>query len=188
MAIGARAMGAEQGFLYVRARISLCGAAPLNIAIEQARSLGLLGKNILGTGFNFDVQINRGAGAFVCGEETALLASIEGRVGEPVTRPPYPAEEGLWDRPTVINNVETWANVPHIIDQGAQWYAKVGVPHSTGTKIFSLVGKVKNSGLVEVPMGITLGSHRGRNRGRSARPGAVQGRPDRRTFRRHHSL
>ena len=130
---------------------------PLAIALHQARRLGLLGKNILGTGFDFDVQINRGAGAFVCGEETALLASIEGRVGEPRIRPPFPAEQGLWGRPTVINNVETWANVPHIIDQGAEWYAKLGVSHSTGTKIFSLVGKVKNSGLVEVPMGITLG-------------------------------
>jgi len=156
MAIGARAMGAEQGYLYVRAEYPFA-VRTLNIAIEQARSLGLLGQDILGTGFNFDVQVNRGAGAFVCGEETALLASIEGRVGEPVTRPPYPVEQGLWNRPTVINNVETWANVPHIIDHGAQWYSGVGVPHSTGTKIFSLVGKVKNSGLVEVPMGITLG-------------------------------
>jgi NADP-reducing hydrogenase subunit HndC len=156
MAIGARAMGSEQGFIYVRGEYPFA-VRTLGIAIEQARALGLLGQNILGTGFNFDVQINRGAGAFVCGEETALLASIEGRVGEPVTRPPYPVEEGLWDRPTVINNVETWANVPYIIDHGAQWYAGVGVPHSTGTKIFSLVGKVKNSGLVEVPMGITLG-------------------------------
>jgi NADP-reducing hydrogenase subunit HndC len=156
MAIGARAMGSEQGFIYVRAEYPFA-VRTLGIAIEQARALGLVGQNILGTGFNFDVQINRGAGAFVCGEETALLASIEGRVGEPVTRPPYPVEEGLWDRPTVINNVETWANVPYIIDHGAQWYAGVGVSHSTGTKIFSLVGKVKNSGLVEVPMGITLG-------------------------------
>ena len=151
----------------------------LEIAIEQARSLGLLGQNILGTGFDFDVQINRGAGAFVCGEETALIASLEGRVGEPVTRPPYPVEQGLWDRPTVINNVETWANVPHIIDHGAQWYADVGVPHSTGTKIFSLVGKVKNTGLVEVPMGITLGEHRrGDRRRRSrARRGSRRSRP-----------
>jgi NADP-reducing hydrogenase subunit HndC len=157
MAIGALAMGAEQGYLYVRAEYPFA-VKTLNIAIEQARRRGLLGQNILGTGFNFDVQINRGAGAFVCGEETALLASIEGRVGEPITRPPYPVEQGLWGRPTVINNVETWANVPHIIDRGAQWYAGLGVPHSTGTKIFSLVGKVKNSGLVEVPMGITLGA------------------------------
>jgi NADP-reducing hydrogenase subunit HndC len=157
MAIGAYALGAEQGFIYVRGEYPFA-VRTLSLAIEQARRLGLLGRNILGTGFNFDVQINRGAGAFVCGEETALLASIEGRAGEPMTRPPYPVEQGLWNRPTVINNVETWANVPHIIDKGAQWYSEVGVPHSTGTKIFSLVGKVKNSGLVEVPMGITLGA------------------------------
>ncbi len=156
MVIGAHALGAEQGFIYVRAEYPFA-VKTLQIAIDQARRLGLLGKNILGTGFNFDIQITRGAGAFVCGEETALLASIEGRVGEPITRPPYPVEQGLWDRPTVINNVETWANVPHILEQGAQWYAGLGVPHSTGTKIFSLVGKVKNTGLVEVPMGITLG-------------------------------
>jgi NADP-reducing hydrogenase subunit HndC len=156
MAIGAYALGAEQGFIYVRDEYPFA-VRTLQIAIEQARRLGLLGKNILGSGFNFDLQINRGAGAFVCGEETALLASIEGRVGEPVTRPPYPAEQGLWQRPTVINNVETWANVPHIIEKGAKWYAGLGVSHSTGTKIFSLVGKVKNTGLVEVPMGITMG-------------------------------
>lgn len=156
MAIGAFALGAEQGFIYVRDEYPFA-VKTLAIAIEQAGSLGLLGQNILGTGFNFDLQITRGAGAFVCGEETALLASIEGRVGEPVTRPPYPAEQGLWQRPTVINNVETWANVPHIIEKGPAWYAGLGVPHSTGTKIFSLVGKVKNSGLVEVPLGIALG-------------------------------
>jgi NADH:ubiquinone oxidoreductase subunit F (NADH-binding)/(2Fe-2S) ferredoxin len=156
MAIGAYTLGARQGYIYVRAEYPFA-IRTLNLAIEQARRLGLLGKNILGAGFDFDVQLNRGAGAFVCGEETALLASIEGRVGEPVIRPPFPVEQGLWNRPTVINNVETWANVPHIINQGAQWYAGLGVAHSTGTKIFSLVGKVKNSGLVEVPMGITLG-------------------------------
>ncbi len=157
MAIGAYALGANQGYIYVRGEYPLA-VRTLNTAISQARLRGLLGKNILGTGFTFDVLINRGAGAFVCGEETALLASIEGRVGEPITRPPYPVEQGLWERPTVINNVETWANVPHIIEKGAEWYAGLGVPHSTGTKIFSLVGKVKNSGLVEVPMGITLGA------------------------------
>jgi NADP-reducing hydrogenase subunit HndC len=156
MAIGACALGAEQGYIYVRDEYPIA-VRTLNLAIEQARALGLLGPNILGTGFNFDLQIIRGAGAFVCGEETALLASIEGRAGEPVIRPPYPAAEGLWGRPTIINNVETWANVPHIIDKGPQWYASLGVPSSTGTKIFSLVGKVKNTGLVEVPMGITLG-------------------------------
>ncbi len=155
MAIGAYAMGVNQGFLYVRHEYPIA-IRHLAAAIAQARALGLLGQNILGTGFDFDLQINRGAGAYVCGEETAIIASLEGRVGEPVTRPPYPAQQGLWNRPTIINNVETWANVPHIIDQGAQWYADLGVSHSTGTKIFSLVGKVKNTGLVEVPMGISL--------------------------------
>ncbi len=155
MAIGAYALGAQQGYIYVRMEYPLA-IKHLRIAIEQARALGLLGENILGTGFNFDVRINRGAGAFVCGEETALIASLEGRVGEPIPRPPYPAEKGLWGRPTIINNVETWANVPLIIDKGAGWYASLGVPTSTGTKVFSLVGKVKNSGLIEVPMGITL--------------------------------
>ncbi|MHB9074941.1 MAG: NADH-ubiquinone oxidoreductase-F iron-sulfur binding region domain-containing protein [Desulfobaccales bacterium] len=157
MAIGAFAMGVNQGFLYVRHEYPIA-IRHLSTALQQARALGLLGKNILGTGFDFDLQINRGAGAYVCGEETAIIASLEGRVGEPVTRPPYPAQKGLWGRPTVINNVETWANVPHIIAQGAQEYSSVGAPHSTGTKIFSLVGKVKNTGLVEVPMGISMGT------------------------------
>jgi NADP-reducing hydrogenase subunit HndC len=157
MALGAYAMGVNLGFLYVRHEYPIA-IRHLTAALAQARSLGLLGKNILGTGFDFDLQISRGAGAYVCGEETAIIASLEGRVGEPVTRPPYPSEQGLWNRPTVINNVETWANVPHIIDHGPQWYADVGVSHSTGTKIFSLVGKVKNTGLVEVPMGISLGT------------------------------
>jgi len=156
MAIGAYALGAHQGFIYVRMEYPLA-IRNLGIAIDQARALGLLGENILGTGFNFDIKINRGAGAFVCGEETALIASLEGRVGEPIPRPPYPAEKGLWGRPTIINNVETWANVPLIIDKGAEWYAGLGVPHSTGTKIFSLVGKLRNTGIIEVPMGITLG-------------------------------
>ncbi|MFZ0052897.1 MAG: NADH-ubiquinone oxidoreductase-F iron-sulfur binding region domain-containing protein [Desulfobaccales bacterium] len=155
MIIGAYALGANQGFLYVRHEYPIA-IHHLAIALQQARRLGLLGKNILGSGFDFDLQINRGAGAYVCGEETAIIASLEGRVGEPRTRPPFPAQEGLWGRPTIINNVETWANVPHIIGRGAKWYAKVGVPQSTGTKIFSLVGKVKNNGLVEVPMGISL--------------------------------
>jgi NADP-reducing hydrogenase subunit HndC len=157
MALGAYAMGVNLGFLYVRHEYPIA-IRHLSTALQQARTLGLLGKNILGTGFDFDLQINRGAGAYVCGEETAIIASLEGRVGEPVTRPPYPAQQGLWGRPTIINNVETWANVPIIIDHGAEWYAGVGVPHSTGTKIFSLVGKVKNTGLVEVPMGISLGT------------------------------
>jgi len=157
MCLGAYAMGANLGFLYVRHEYPIA-IQHLTVALNQARSLGLLGQNILGTGFNFDLQINRGAGAYVCGEETAIIASLEGRVGEPVTRPPYPAQQGLWGRPTIINNVETWANVPHIINMGAPWYAGLGLPHSTGTKIFSLVGKVKNTGLVEVPMGISLGA------------------------------
>jgi NADP-reducing hydrogenase subunit HndC len=155
MIIGAYAMGATQGFIYVRLEYPVA-IRHLTIALEQARSLGLLGENILGSGFDFDIQINRGAGAFVCGEETALIASLDGRIGEPIPRPPYPAEKGLWGRPTIINNVETWANVPLIIDKGAKWFAGIGVPHSTGTKIFSLVGKVNNIGLVEVPMGIPL--------------------------------
>jgi NADH:ubiquinone oxidoreductase subunit F (NADH-binding)/(2Fe-2S) ferredoxin/NAD-dependent dihydropyrimidine dehydrogenase PreA subunit len=157
MIIGGYAMGAHQGFLYVRHEYPIA-IQHLSVAVQQARALGLLGKDILGTGFDFDIQLNRGAGAYVCGEETAIIASLEGRVGEPVVRPPYPAEQGLWGRPTVINNVETWANVRHIIHMGAETYANLGVPHSTGTKIFSLVGKVKNSGLVEVPMGISLGT------------------------------
>ena len=155
MIIGAYAMNATQGFIYVRLEYPVA-IRHLQIALEQARNLGLLGKNILGSGFDFDIQINRGAGAFVCGEETALIASLDGRIGEPIPRPPYPAEKGLWGRPTIINNVETWANVPLIVDKGASWFSGIGVPHSTGTKIFSLVGKVNNIGLVEVPMGIPL--------------------------------
>jgi NADP-reducing hydrogenase subunit HndC len=155
MIIGAYAMGATHGYIYVRLEYPVA-VRHLGIAIEQARALGLLGTNILGSGFDFDIQINRGAGAFVCGEETALIASLEGHIGEPIPRPPYPAEKGLWGRPTIINNVETWANVPMIVDKGAKWFTDLGVPHSTGTKIFSLVGKVNNIGLVEVPMGIPL--------------------------------
>ncbi len=153
--IGAYAMGSHQGFMYVRTEYPLA-IEHLNIAMAQARELGLLGDDILGTGFSFNVQINRGAGAFVCGESTALFTSIEGRAGEP--RPKYvrSAEEGLWGKPTVLNNVETWCNIPLIIENGADWYAKLGVPHSTGTKVFSLVGKVNNVGLVEIPMGMPL--------------------------------
>jgi len=153
--IGAYAVGSNEGFIYVRTEYPLA-IKHLNVAIEQARALGLLGKSILGSAFDFDIQINRGAGAFVCGESTALFTSIEGRAGEP--RPKYvrSAEEGLWGRPTVLNNVETWCNVPIIIEKGAKSYAAMGVPHSTGTKVFSLVGKVNNVGLVEVPMGIPL--------------------------------
>ncbi|MCK4557370.1 MAG: 4Fe-4S binding protein, partial [Candidatus Aminicenantes bacterium] len=126
------------------------------LAISQAEKLGLLGEKILGTDFNFRIHVSKGAGAFVCGEETALIASVEGRVGEPRQRPPFPAIKGLWKKPTNINNVETWANIPLIVEKGADWFSKIGTKGSKGTKIFSLVGKINNTGLVEVPMGITL--------------------------------
>ncbi len=155
MLIGAYAIGAAKGFVYVRAEYPLA-VEHLGIALEQARALGLLGENILGSGFDLDIEIRIGAGAFVCGEETALMASIEGRAGDPRPRPPYPAVSGLWGKPTVINNVKTWASVPIIIERGADWYAAIGTEKSKGTMIFSLVGKVANTGLVEVPMGITL--------------------------------
>jgi NADP-reducing hydrogenase subunit HndC len=155
--LGAYALGANQGYLYVRAEYPLA-IKHLTIAMEQARAHGLLGDNILNSGFSFDARINRGAGAFVCGESTALFTSIEGNPGNP--RPKYvrSVEEGLWGRPTVLNNVETWANIPLIVNRGGDWYATIGVPHSTGTKVFSLVGKVNNVGLVEVPMGVPLSS------------------------------
>jgi len=155
MIIGAYAIGAGKGWVYVRGEYPLA-VKHTTIAVEQARQLGLLGENILDSGFNFDIQISTGAGAFVCGEETALIASIEGKRGSPRQRPPYPVEKGLFGRTTNINNVETWANVPLIIGRGAQWYSSIGTEGSKGTKIFSLVGKVKNTGLAEVPMGITL--------------------------------
>ncbi len=153
--LGAYALGAQQGFMYVRAEYPVA-IRHLTSAMAQARALGLLGENILGSGFNFDVQINRGAGAFVCGESTALFTSIEGRAGEPKPKYVRSVEEGLWGRPTVLNNVETWASIPQIIEKGGAWYAGMGVPSSTGTKVFSLVGKVNNVGLVEVPMGTPL--------------------------------
>ncbi|MBF0550173.1 MAG: NADH-quinone oxidoreductase subunit NuoF, partial [Deltaproteobacteria bacterium] len=155
MLIGAYAVGANQGFLYVRTEYPI-GVKNLKRAIDQARELGMLGQNILGTGFDFDVQINRGAGAFVCGESTALFSSIEGKPGEPRAKYVRSVERGLWGRPTVLNNVETWSNVPVIIDKGGDWYAHIGPANSPGTKAFSLVGKVKNVGLVEVPMGVPL--------------------------------
>jgi NADH-quinone oxidoreductase subunit F len=155
MIIGAYAISANQGFVYVRDEYPIA-VEHLSIAIEQATSYGLLGENILGTGFDFTIEIVRGAGAFVCGESTALMNSLEGRVGEPRAKYVHTVESGLWDRPSTLNNVETWANVPLIINRGAEWYADTGTPMSKGTKIFSLVGKVKNTGLVEVPMGITL--------------------------------
>jgi NADH:ubiquinone oxidoreductase subunit F (NADH-binding)/(2Fe-2S) ferredoxin/Pyruvate/2-oxoacid:ferredoxin oxidoreductase delta subunit len=155
MLIGARAMGVRYGIVYIRNEYPLAVQRIL-IAIDQAREYGLLGENILGTDFAFDISVSRGAGAFVCGEETALISSVEGRPGDPRARPPYPAEHGLWGKPTCINNVETWANVPPIITHGAQWYREIGTETSKGTKVFSLVGKINNTGLVEVPMGITL--------------------------------
>ncbi len=155
MLIGAYAIGASEGFFYVRAEYPLA-VEKLQIAIEQAKQYGFLGKDIFGTGFNFDVHIVEGLGAFVCGEETSLIASIEGRPAEPLPRPPYPVQSGLWGKPTNINNVETWANIPVIIMRGGDWYASIGTGKSKGTKVFSLVGAVKNSGLVEVPMGTTL--------------------------------
>ncbi|HMK51921.1 MAG TPA: NADH-quinone oxidoreductase subunit NuoF, partial [Thermodesulfobacteriota bacterium] len=155
MIIGAYAIGAPEGYVYVRNEYPLA-VINIGIAIEQARELGFLGENILGSGFNFEVKVSRGGGAFVCGESTALMASIEGNVGEPRAKHIHTVISGLWDRPTNLNNVETWANVPVIIDRGADWYTRIGTEGSKGTKIFSLVGKVNNTGLVEVPMGISL--------------------------------
>ncbi|MFY9644002.1 MAG: NuoF family protein [Terriglobales bacterium] len=155
MLIAAYAVGASEGFIYVRAEYPLA-IKRLRLAIKQAERLGLLGHNICGTRFSFGVDLRLGAGAFVCGEETALIASIEGKRGQPRPRPPYPAQEGLFGEPTVINNVETFANVPPIIRNGGEWYAKIGTEKSKGTKVFALVGRVENTGLVEVPMGISL--------------------------------
>jgi bidirectional [NiFe] hydrogenase diaphorase subunit len=155
MAIAAYAVGAQKGFLYVRAEYPLA-VQHLKTAIKQAERLGLLGNNICGTRFSFHVDIRLGAGAFVCGEETALIASVEGKRGTPRPRPPYPAESGLWDCPTLINNVETFANVAPIMRNGAAWFAAIGTEKSKGTKVFALAGRVNNTGLIEVPMGITL--------------------------------
>lgn len=155
MLIGAYAIGASEGYVYVRTEYPLA-IQNLEIAIKQATEYGLLGENIFNSGFSFTIKIAQGAGAFVCGEETALIASIEGRNPEPRIRPPFPAQSGLWEKPTNINNVETWANVPAIIARGADWYSKIGADGSKGTKVFSLVGKINNTGLVEVPMGIPL--------------------------------
>ncbi|MCX6570386.1 MAG: NADH-quinone oxidoreductase subunit NuoF [Candidatus Aminicenantes bacterium] len=155
MVIGAKAIGAVKGFIYIRHEYPLA-LKRVEIAIAQARDNGLLGEDILGAGFNFDLEIVEGAGAFVSGEETALIASVEGKIAMPRQRPPFPAQKGLWGLPTVINNVETWATVPNIIRRGADWFQGLGTESSKGTKIFSLVGKINNTGLVEVPMGITL--------------------------------
>ena len=155
MAIAAYAVGADQGYVYVRAEYPIA-VQRLQKAIEEAREIGMLGKNIFGTEFCFDLDIRLGAGAFVCGEETALLESIEGRRGEPRPRPPFPAIKGLFGKPTLLNNVETYANVPQIILKGADWFASMGTEKSKGTKVFALGGKINNTGLVEVPMGTTL--------------------------------
>jgi len=155
MLIGAKAIGANQGYVYIRTEYPLA-ISRLEIAIQQAREYGLLGNDVLGQGLDFDIEIKQGAGAFVCGEETSLIHSIEGVSPEPRQRPPFPAQSGLWGKPTNINNVETWANVPRIIIRGADWFAGIGTEKSKGTKVFSLVGKINNTGLVEVPMGITL--------------------------------
>jgi len=155
MIIAAYAIGASMGYIYCRAEYPIA-VRTLNIAIQQCREFGLLGKNILGKGFDFDLEVRKGAGAFVCGEETALLASIEGKRGEPRPRPPFPAVKGLWNKPTSNNNVETYANVPQIILRGPEWFASMGTEKSKGTKTFALAGDVKHTGLIEVPLGITL--------------------------------
>ncbi|MBP3651116.1 MAG: NAD(P)H-dependent oxidoreductase subunit E, partial [Clostridia bacterium] len=155
MAIGGYAIGASEGYVYVRAEYPIA-VKRLQLAIDQAREYGLLGKNIFGTGFDFDMYIRLGAGAFVCGEETALMRSIEGKRGEPTPKPPFPAVRGLFDKPSNINNVETYANIPQIILKGADWFTSIGTEKSPGTKVFALGGKINNTGLVEVPMGTPL--------------------------------
>ncbi len=155
MIIAAKAIGSHQGYIYCRAEYPIA-VETLNKAIRQARAYGLLGKDILGSGYAFDIDVYVGAGAFVCGEETALMASVEGRRGMPRPRPPFPAYQGLWNKPTILNNVETFSNIPTILRQGAEWYAAIGYEKSRGTKVFALTGAVKNVGLVEVPMGTTL--------------------------------
>ena len=155
MAIAGYAIGATQGYIYIRAEYPIA-VERLQIAIQQARELGLLGKNIFDSGFDFDIELRLGSGAFVCGEETSLLASIEGHRGEPRPRPPYPAVKGLYGKPTILNNVETYANIAQIILHGAEWFQSIGTERSKGTKVFALGGKIKHTGLVEVPMGTTL--------------------------------
>lgn len=155
MAIAGYAIGSNQGYIYVRAEYPIA-VNRLNIAIKQARDYGLLGQNIFGTDFSFDIDIRLGAGAFVCGEETALMTSIEGKRGEPRPRPPFPANKGLWQKPTILNNVETYANIPVIFLKGPEWFTSIGTEKSKGTKVFAIGGKINNTGLVEVPMGTTL--------------------------------
>ena len=182
MTIAGYAIGASKGFIYIRAEYPLA-IERLQIAIKQAHELGLLGDDILGSGFSFDIELRFGAGAFVCGEETALLQSIEGNRGMPKPRPPFPAVKGLWGRPTVINNVETLANIPVIINKGADWFNKIGTATTKGTKVFALTGKVNNSGLIEVPMGTTLreiifdigGGIRGGHKFKAAQTGGPSG-------------
>ncbi|MBO7685688.1 MAG: NADH-quinone oxidoreductase subunit NuoF [Kiritimatiellae bacterium] len=182
MTIAGYAIGASKGFIYIRAEYPLA-IHRLQVAIGQARELGLLGDDILGSGFSFDIELRFGAGAFVCGEETALLQSIEGNRGMPKPRPPFPAVKGLWGRPTVINNVETLANIPVIINKGADWFNKIGTATTKGTKVFALTGKVNNSGLIEVPMGTTLreiifdigGGIRGGHKFKAAQTGGPSG-------------
>lgn len=182
MTIAGYAIGASKGFVYIRAEYPLA-IHRLQVAIAQARELGLLGDDILGSGFSFDIELRFGAGAFVCGEETALLQSIEGNRGMPKPRPPFPAVKGLWGRPTVINNVETLANIPVIINKGADWFSKIGTATTKGTKVFALTGKVNNSGLIEVPMGTTLreiifdigGGIRGGHKFKAAQTGGPSG-------------
>lgn len=155
MAIAGYAIGANQGYIYIRAEYPIA-VKRLEIAIKQAKEFGVLGDNIFGTGFSFDIGLRLGAGAFVCGEETALMTSIEGHRGEPRPRPPFPAVKGLWGKPTILNNVETYANIPVIINEGAEWFSSIGTEKSRGTKVFALGGKIHNTGLVEIPMGTTL--------------------------------
>ena len=155
MAIAGYAVGANQGYIYIRAEYPIA-VKRLQIAIDQAKEYGLLGKNIFDSGFDFDLELRLGAGAFVCGEETALMTSIEGKRGEPRPRPPFPANKGLWAKPTLLNNVETYANIPQIINNGAEWFSSIGTEKSKGTKVFALGGKINNTGLVEIPMGTTL--------------------------------
>ena len=155
MIIAAKAIGSHQGYIYCRAEYPIA-VETLNKAIQQARAYGLLGNDILGSGYSFDIDVYVGAGAFVCGEETALMASVEGRRGMPRSRPPFPAYQGLWNKPTILNNVETFSNIPTILREGAEWYSSIGYEKSRGTKVFALTGAVKNVGLVEVPMGTTL--------------------------------
>ena len=182
MIIAGYAIGASKGFIYIRAEYPLA-IHRLQVAIKQATELGLLGKDILGSGFDFEIELRFGAGAFVCGEETALLQSIEGLRGMPRPRPPFPAVKGLWGRPTVINNVETLANIPVIINKGADWFNKIGTATTKGTKVFALTGKVNNSGLIEVPMGTTLreiifdigGGIRGGHKFKAAQTGGPSG-------------